>query len=63
MFTSKAVAYSSKANVCASLYGRLVALLAKIRLGYKGLPGTNTLAYEENLSIMPVESFIKFAMC
>ncbi len=29
------------------LYFRLVALPANIRLGWKGLPGTNTLAYYE----------------
>ncbi len=28
--------------------GRLLALLANIELGWKGLPGTNTLAYYEN---------------
>jgi hypothetical protein len=32
-----------------SLKGRLLALPTNIRLGWKGLPGTNTLAYYENL--------------
>ncbi len=34
------------------------ALPANIRLGWKGLPGTNTLAFYENLSITAVKSFI-----
>jgi hypothetical protein len=35
-----------------------VALPTNIRLGWKGLQGTNTLAYCENLSITAVKSFI-----
>jgi hypothetical protein len=31
--------------------GRLLALPANIRLGWKGLPGINTLAYYKNLQI------------
>jgi hypothetical protein len=31
---------------------------ANIRLGWRGLPGTNTLAYYENPEIMAVKSFI-----
>jgi hypothetical protein len=42
MFENKAEAYPSKAP---SLTGGLLALPAKIRLGWKGLPGRNTLAY------------------
>jgi hypothetical protein len=34
----------------ASLYGRLLALHAKFRPGWKGLPGTNTLAFCRSLS-------------
>jgi len=30
--------------------GRPLTLPANIRLGWKGLPGTNTLAYNENLN-------------
>jgi hypothetical protein len=30
------------------LYGRLLAFPTNIRLDWKGLPGTNTLAYYEN---------------
>jgi hypothetical protein len=33
----------------AALWGRLLALPTNIRLGWKGLPGTNTLAYFKNL--------------
>jgi hypothetical protein len=38
--------------------GKTLALPANIRLGWKGLPRTNTLAYYENLQITPVKSFI-----
>jgi hypothetical protein len=42
--------------------GRLApALLTNIRLAWKGLTGTNTLAYYENSSITKVKSFI--TMC
>jgi hypothetical protein len=33
-------------------------LPANIRLGWKGLPGTNTLAYNKNLYITAIKSFI-----
>ncbi len=42
----------------ASLYGRPLASLTNIRLGWKGLPETNTLAYCENPLITAVKSFI-----
>jgi len=45
----------------APLYGRLLALLANIRLGWKRLPGTNALAYYEKLGLMTVKSFITLA--
>jgi hypothetical protein len=35
-----------------------LALPTNIRLGWKGLPGTNTLAYYENSEITTVKSFI-----
>ncbi len=38
--------------------GNAPALLANIRLGWKGLPGTNTLAYDKNPKITAVKSFI-----
>jgi hypothetical protein len=37
------------------------ALPENIRLGWKGLPGTNALAYYEKLSLMAVKSFITLA--
>ncbi len=36
------------------------ALLASIRVGWNGLPGTNTLAYYEHLTITSIKSFIRF---
>ncbi len=42
----------------APLYGRLLALPTNTRLGWKGLPGTDTLAYYRNLSILAVISFM-----
>ncbi len=48
MFAGKARAYPSEALSGAPLYGKLLALPANIRLGWKGLPGTNTQAYYEN---------------
>jgi hypothetical protein len=42
----------------APLKGMLLASPTNIRLGWKGLPGTNTLAYYENPLIMTVKSFI-----
>jgi hypothetical protein len=38
--------------------GKFLALPANIRLGWKGLPGTNTLAYHDTATIMTVKSFI-----
>jgi hypothetical protein len=43
-----------------SLYGRLLALTTNIRLGLKGLLGTNTLAYYEHSLIMDAKCFITF---
>jgi hypothetical protein len=40
------------------LYGRLLASPANIRLGWKRLAETNTLAIYENLQITAVKSFI-----
>jgi hypothetical protein len=42
----------------APLYGRPLASPINIRLGWTGLPGTNTLAYYENPKITSVKSFI-----
>jgi hypothetical protein len=50
--------FESKAGACSSeLSGRLLALLANITPGWKGLPGTNTLAYSANLQMMKKNSF------
>jgi hypothetical protein len=61
MFTGNARVYVSGAPESgAPLYGRFMASPTNIRLGWKGLPGTNTLAYYENLlffifsSILPL---------
>jgi hypothetical protein len=42
----------------APLYGRPLALPTNNRLGWKGLPRTNTLAYCENQSNTAVKSFV-----
>ncbi len=44
-----------------ALLGQTPALPTNIRLGWKGLPGTNTQAYYENQYIMDVKSFIRLA--
>jgi hypothetical protein len=43
-----------------TLHGRLLALPTNIRLGWKGLPWTNTLAYYSNSKIRDVKVFIIF---
>jgi hypothetical protein len=45
----------------APLYGMLLALPTNIRPDWKGLPGTNTLAYCEHSKITNVKSFITSA--
>jgi hypothetical protein len=52
MFAGKARAYPNEAPF------RLLALPTNIRLGWKGLPGTNALGYYENPKITAVKSFI-----
>jgi hypothetical protein len=47
-FATKSTVYLSAAVENAPLRGRLLTLDTYIRLGWKGLPGTNTLAYYEN---------------
>jgi len=49
MFAAKAGAYTSEHLAGAPLYSRLLASPTNIRLGWKSIPGTNTLAYYENL--------------
>ncbi len=41
-----------------ALLGQAPGLHENIGLGWEGLPGTNTLAYYEHLSIMAVKSFV-----
>ena len=45
----------------AASMGCAMALPANIRLGWKGKPGTNALAYYINLSIIAIKSFIKLS--
>ncbi len=45
----------------APLYGRLLALPTNIRLGWKGLPGKNALAYYEKSKLTAIKSFIILA--
>jgi len=45
VFAGKAGAYLSESPFKTPLYGRLLALPTNTRQGWKGLPGTNTLAY------------------
>jgi hypothetical protein len=42
----------------APLWGRRLALHTNNRIGWKGLPGANTLAYYANLKFTSVKSFI-----
>ncbi len=50
LFASKAKAYTSPNHLKgAPLYGRLLALPTNIRLDWKGLTGTNTIAYYRHM--------------
>jgi hypothetical protein len=42
--------------------GKAITLLARIRIGWKGLPGANTLAYLAHSLIMTVKAFLAFAI-
>jgi hypothetical protein len=55
MFDSKAGAYPSEAPF------RFLAFPTNIRPGWKSLPGKNTLAYNENLSMAAVKIFTGLA--
>jgi hypothetical protein len=48
MFAGKALAFPANISYPSAFWGRLLALPANIRLGWKGLPETNTLTYYEN---------------
>jgi hypothetical protein len=58
MFVSQTGAYLSKAPEVALLQGRLLALPLNIRLGWKGLTGTHTVAYYGHLLFTDVKTFI-----
>ncbi len=60
-FAGMAGAYPSKAPFICFTLGWAPCLNTNIRLGWKGLPGTNTLAYYENSSITAVKGFITLA--
>jgi hypothetical protein len=51
-------AYQSEAPLRCSTLGRLLTLIANIRLGWNGVPGKNTLAYYKHLKITAVKSCI-----
>ncbi len=48
MFARKPGAYPRVEHLKGAALEEAVALLANIRLGWKGLPGTNTLAFYKN---------------
>jgi hypothetical protein len=58
MSAGEAGAYPSEAPFRCSTLGSLLALPTNIRLGWKGLPGTNALAYYKNSGCTAVKSFI-----
>ncbi len=64
IFVSKAGAYRGRTPEHlkgASPQGRLLAFPTDIRLGWKGLPATNTVAYQEHLYVTAVKCFITSA--
>ncbi len=61
MFVGKAERTQVKHLSDAPLKGRLLALPTNIRLGWKGLPGTNILAYYEKSQLTAVKSFVTLA--
>jgi hypothetical protein len=55
--------FASKARILFRCFTREgLVLLANIRLGWKGLPGTNNLAYYKYSKITPVKSFITLGL-
>jgi hypothetical protein len=54
-------AYPRVEHLKGASLGWAPALLANIRLGWKGFPGTNTLAYYEKSKLTAVKSFITLA--
>jgi len=51
-------AYSRLEHLKGASLVQAPALPASIRLGWKGLPGSNTLVYNENPLIMAVKNFV-----
>jgi hypothetical protein len=60
MFAGKARAYP-RVEYMVMHFSRILALPKNILLAWKGLLGTNTLAYQEKLYIMEVKCFITLA--
>jgi len=58
MFEDKAGAYPRVEHLKSASFSQAPALPPNMRLGYKGLPGTNTLTYYENPYITDIKSFI-----
>jgi hypothetical protein len=63
MFVGKAGAYPIEGPFKCSILGltSLVALPTNNRLGWKGLPGTNSQAYYENSHLTVLKSFLTLA--
>jgi hypothetical protein len=53
MFVVKAGAYTRVEYLSGASLRKALALLANVRLGWKGLLGTNTLAYFDILKLLP----------
>jgi hypothetical protein len=61
MSSDRTVLPSKEKVIFQGAYPRPLASPTNIRLGWKGLPGTNTLAYYENPNVMVVKSFMVHA--
>jgi hypothetical protein len=61
MSAGKAGTYPRVEHLKVDSLGWAPAFPANIRLGWKGLSGTNALAYYENSKITTVKSFIRLA--
>ncbi len=61
MLASKTKSYNRVEHLKGASLGQALASPANIRLGYKGLAGTNALAYNEKSSLTAVKSFITLA--
>ncbi len=61
MLEGKVGAYPTETPFRCSVLGLALALPTNIRLGWKGLPGTNALDYYERLQLTAVKSLITLA--